>query len=160
MAPHPDPARPPNRSRRLLPWILGGVCAFITIVVVLVLAAGAVWYFALRETPQSVVEDYFATWEAADCERYEEVSTEAYRGEEYTCEFWQENIAQQKEEGIEYHDEVVSSEVDGDRATVHVEETVTKGSESTEGIFDIHLVREDGSWRLDSTTIIQEPEAL
>jgi len=159
MASHPDPARP-NRSRRLLPWILGGVCALIALVVVLVLVVGAVWYFALRQTPESAVEDYLTTWEEADCERYEDVSTENFRGEDYTCEDWKAGIAQQKEEGYDYDDQVVSSEVEGDRATVRVEETATKGSESTDGVFDFQLIREDGSWRIDSTTVIQEPEAL
>lgn len=160
MAPHPDTAHTGGRSRSLLPWILGGVCALIAIVVVLVLVAGAVWYFALRQTPESAVEDLFAASEAADCERFEELSTENYRGDEYSCQKWQARVAQQHEEGIEFDDTLTTTEADGDRATVRVEETITKGSESTDGIFDITLIREDGTWRLDDTVVVQAPEEL
>ncbi|MGP9681799.1 MULTISPECIES: Rv0361 family membrane protein [unclassified Brachybacterium] len=161
MAPHPDPAQPPNRSRRLLPWILGGVCALIAIVVVLVLVAGAVWYFALRQTPEDVIEEYLEAWSSADCETFEEITTEKFQGEDFTCEGWTSDIEQQQEEdGLEFEDEIVSSEVDGDRATVRVTETMTDGPDVSEGTFDCLLVRQDGSWLLDDIEIVQEMEEV
>ncbi|WP_193103326.1 nuclear transport factor 2 family protein [Brachybacterium sp. FME24] len=160
MSSQPSLGHGDQRPRSKAPWIIGGVCALIAIVVVIVLVVGAVWYFALRQTPQSTVEDYFSAWQAADCERFEDLSTENFRGEDYTCEGWQAHISQQGEEGIVYEDTVVSAEVDGDRATVRVEETATKGAEVTEGVFDFELVQEDGSWLIDDSVIIQEPEEL
>lgn len=160
MAPHPDSTHTGGRSRSPLPWILGGVCALIAIVVVLALVAGAVWYFALRQTPEDVIEEYLAAWNSADCETFEEVTTEKFKGEDYTCEVWSDDIEQQEEDGLEFEDEIVSSEVDGDRATVRVTETMTDGPDVSEGTFDCLLVRQDGSWLLDDIEIVQEMEEV
>ncbi|MGO2047123.1 MAG: hypothetical protein ACTH2X_07740, partial [Brachybacterium tyrofermentans] len=61
-------------------------------------------------------------------------------------------------DGLEFEDEIVSSEVDGDRATVRVSETLTDGSDVSEGAFDCILVRQDGSWLLDDIQIVEETD--
>lgn len=145
-----------SRPRRLLPRIIGGVCALIALIVAIALVLGAVWYFALRQTPESVMEEYFAVWEAADCERFEELTTDNFRGEDHTCEGWMQIIEREREEGFEFEHEIEGVEVDGDRATVRVRETMTDGATVHEGVYNGKLLRENGTWLLDDFEDVQE----
>ncbi|MGO1408291.1 MAG: Rv0361 family membrane protein [Brachybacterium sp.] len=154
------PAQSGRRPRSLLPWILGGVCALIALIVGIVVIAGSIWYFALRETPQSVVEDYLVAWNETDCERYEEITTERVRGDGYTCELWRAEVDRQLEEGYLFEHAVTGSEVDGERATVRVEETMTHDGESARHVFEIVLTKESGDWLITDFVTIEAPEEI
>ena len=160
MVPHSVPSQPARRPRSLLPWILGGVCALIALVVALVVVAGSIWYFALRETPESVVEDYLVAWDATDCERYEEITTEDVRGDGYTCELWRAEIDQQHEDGYAFEHVLAGTEIDGGRATVRVEETMTHDGESARHVFDIVLTKESGDWLIVDFVTVEAPEEI
>jgi hypothetical protein len=103
---------------RQAPWIIGGLCAAAVLLVGVVLIIAAIWYVALRQSPESSLEDRFAAWEAEDRERYEELSIENFRGETYTCEDWQTLPEEQLVQGIVFDDRILSTTVAGDRATV------------------------------------------
>ena len=149
---------PPRPSRRKLPWILGGLCALLVLLVAVAVAIGAVWFFVLRESPQDVAETYLEVWNGQDCETLEEITTERFRGEGYTCEAWQQSIQEQSDYSFEH--EIGETEVDGDRASVEVYETITYEGTTDEAVYTVDLVREDGLWLLDGTTTIQEPDAF
>ena len=46
----------PARSRRRTPWLLGGICALLALLLVVAMVIGAIWFFALRSSPQDAVE--------------------------------------------------------------------------------------------------------
>src|SRR5699024_6281135 len=111
-----QPGSSPSPARRAAPWIIGGLCGLLAVLLVIVLAIGAIWYFALRSTPQGTVEQYLEAWDAQDCETYEKVTTERFRGgEEYSCEEWTSTL--QEEHGYEFEDEIGKTTIDGDRAS-------------------------------------------
>ena len=152
------PGAPPRRPRGKLPWILGGACALLVLLLAAVVALGALWFFVLRESPQDVTEKYLEAWTSQDCETFEEISTEDFRGEGYSCEAWQQNIREQTDFSFEH--EIGETEVDGDRASVEVFETITVDGTTDEAVYTVDMVRQDGDWLLDGTTMIQEPDAF
>ena len=133
---------PPRPSRRKLPWILGGLCALLVLLVAVAVAIGAVWFFVLRESPQDVAETYLEVWNGQDCETLEEITTERFRGESYTCEAWQQSIQEQSDYSFEH--EIGETEVDGDRASVEVHETITYDGTTDEAVYTVDMVRQDG----------------
>ena len=149
---------PPRPSRRKLPWILGGLCALLAFLLAVAVAIGAVWFFVLRESPQDVAETYLEAWTEQDCEAFEEVSTERFQGDGYTCEVWQQSIDEQSDYSFEH--EIGETEVDGDRASVEIIEQVTYDGTTDEAVYTLDMVRQDGDWLIDGTTFIEEPDAL
>lgn len=141
-------------SRRRLPWILGGICALVAFVVVIAMVIGSIWYFALRETPRSTVEEFFAVWESGDCEHFTEISTPRFRGENFTCENWHELLAMQEQKDITFEDVIENVTIDGDRAIVRITQTKTTGSDTLVRVFDYELLRRDGDWLLDRTRLV------
>ena len=152
------PGAPPRRPRGRLPWILGGVCALLVLLLAAVVAIGSVWFFVLRESPQDVAETYLEAWTEQDCEAFEEVSTERFQGDGYTCEVWQQSIDEQSDYSFEH--EIGETEVDGDRASVEIIEQVTYDGTTDEAVYTLDMVRQDGDWLIDGTTMIEEPDAL
>lgn len=153
----PDTAHVSGGSRR--GWLIGGACACVlALLLAAVVGGGGFWYVAMRETPEAVVEEYLAAWDAADCETHEELSTERFRGEGYTCEGWTEMLESQSQ--ISFEGEIGETTIDGDRAAVRYTELATDDTGTYRSVYDFILVRQDGSWLLDSTEPVQEPERV
>ncbi|MFC7376835.1 hypothetical protein ACFQS2_06855 [Brachybacterium sp. GCM10030267] len=149
--PSPGPGRPASRSK--LPWIIGGCCALLALVTALVAVVGGVWFFALRETPEDVVQQYLDAWDARDCETFEAVSTEDFRGEDYTCSSWSERI---QEEDLTFETEIGETTIDGDRAEVRITEVMTDSTGSYEAVYDFLLIKDSGDWLLDGSETVRE----
>lgn len=155
-----QPGSSPSPARRAAPWIIGGLCGLLAVLLVIVLAIGAIWYFALRSTPQGTVEQYLEAWDAQDCETYEKVTTERFRGgEEYSCEEWTSTL--QEEHGYEFEDEIGKTTIDGDRASVEIDEVMTEPDGDKYRLkYTFDLIKQDGRWVIDTTTTLQEPRPI
>lgn len=159
MTSHPSPGTPAPRSRSRLPWLIGGLCALLALIVGAVAVIGALWFLVLRPTPQDAVEQYLVAWDTQDCEAYEEVTTESFRGgPEYTCEQWQEILEEQSD--FTFEQEIGEIEVDGDRASVEVIEDGTADGVTHRSVYACELVKQDGKWLLDGITTLQEPREI
>jgi hypothetical protein len=150
----------PASPRRRAPWIIGGICALLALLLVVALVIGVILFLTLRSTPEDAVEQYLEAWNAQDCASYEEVTTERFRGgPEYTCESWQELLREQSE--FEFEDEIGETTVDGDRASVEITETSTEPDGAQyRGVYTFELVKQDGRWLIDGTTTVQEMEEI
>lgn len=147
-----------GRSRGPLPWILGGVCALLMLLLAGAVALGALWFFVLRPSPQDAVEQYLEAWLSHDCASFQEVSTEEFRGEDFSCEAWEQNILEQSDYSFEH--EIGETRIDGDTASVDVIETITLDGETDQVEFTIDLIRQDGRWLVDSGTVTEAPDDL
>ena len=140
-------------------WIVGGACACAVILLLAAAAAGGgIWYFAVRETPEDVVAQYLEAWEAQDCETFEEVSTEHFRGEDYTCEAWSQNIAEQSD--VSFDLEIGETTIHDGRAAVRVTELSTDDAGRYRAVYDFILIRDEGDWRIDTSEIVEEHEEV
>lgn len=140
-------------------WLVGGACACAVLLLVTAGAAGgALWYFSLRQTPQDVVEQYLDAWNAQDCETFEEITTETFRGEDYSCSEWQQDIAGQ--EDLDFDQEIGGTEIEGGRADVRVTQVMTDDGTATRSVYDLVLIKQDGDWLLETSQIIEEPQEI
>ena len=153
------PGATPGPSRRRAPWIIGGICALLTLLLVAAVVIGAIWFFALRSTPQDAVEQYYEASNSQDCESLQEVTTERFRGgAEFSCEAWEAALSQ---ESLEFEHEFGETTMDGDRASVESTELVTEPDGARYRIrYAYDLVEQDGAWRIDDTTMLEEPEEI
>ncbi|WP_157975648.1 hypothetical protein [Brachybacterium sp. YJGR34] len=155
----PPPSTPPPRSKA--PWIIGGACCtLLALALVVATVLGAVWFLALRETPMDVVTRYLTAWEAEDCETYEEVTTEPFRGEDYTCEQWQETVRYWPENDYSFEHELAEGDLRGDRATVRVTETLIHPDVTERQVYDVVLTKQNGSWLIHTTRVVEELERI
>lgn len=150
----------PSRPRRRAAWIVGGICALLALLLAAAVAFGAIWFFALRSTPQDAVEQYYEATESQDCESLQEVTTERFRnGAEFSCEAWEAGLSE--EEAFEFEYEIGATTTDGDRASVESTELVTEPDGDRYRIrYTYDLVEQDGAWRIDGTTMLEEPEEI
>lgn len=150
----------PARPRRRAPWIIGGICALLALLLVAAVVIGAIWFFALRSTPQDAVEQYLEAWDAQDCESLQEATTERFRGgAEFSCEAWEASLQEQEE--FEFENEIGETEIDGDRASVEITELATEpDGDRYRSRYTFELVEQDGAWLVDGTTMLEEPEEI
>lgn len=128
------------------------------LVVLLVVVIAVVWFFALRQTPTDAVESYLQAWDEQDCQLYEESTSATFRGHDYTCEAWQEQIQEQSE--ITFEDDIGEATIDAHRATIPVTERMTDDTGTYEAVYDYHVVKADGAWMVDATSTVQEPREI
>lgn len=150
----------PARPRRRTPWIIGGACALLALVLVTAMVIGAIWFFNSRSTPQDAVEQYYEATDSLDCESLQEVTTERFRGgAEFSCEAWEAGPSEEEDYEFEY--EIGATTMDGDRASVESTELVTGPDGDRLRIrYAYDLVEQDGTWRIDGTTMLEEPEEI
>ena len=150
----------PARPRRRPPWLLGGICALLGLLLVAAVAIGAIWFFALRSSPQDAVEQFYEASESRDCESLREVTTERFRGgAEFSCEAWEAGPSEEEDYEFEY--EIGATTMDGDRASVESTELVTESDGDRYRVrYAYELVEQDGAWHIDDTTMLEEPEEI
>lgn len=149
----------PARPRRRTPWIIGGICALLALLLVAAGVIVAIRFFALRSTPQDAVEQYYEATYSQDCESLQEVTTERFRGgAEFSCDAWEAALS---EESLEFEHEFGETTMDGDRASVESTELVTEpGGDRYRIRYTFDLVEQDGTWLVDGTTMLEEPETI
>lgn len=139
--------------------MIGGICALLALLLVAAGVIGGIWFFAQRSTPQDTVEQYYEATDSQDCESLQEATTERFRGgAEFSCEAWEAALS---EESLEFEHEFGETTVDGDRASVESTELATEPDGDRYRIrYAYDLVEEDGAWRIDGTTTLEEPEEI
>ena len=162
-------------SRPAWPWLTGAAVAGMVAsgaVVGLVagLASGSPSTLPPLNTPEEVVLVWDASFRDNDCSAFRRTTTRDFRAaysEEFdygTCSGFREgndDIAEDKPDDFweTYEIEVLEVEVDGDRATVEVEES-WEYLDSRDRVKDesdeytYHLVLVDGQWRINDASFI------
>lgn len=155
----PGPAHDAGSSKRW--WILGGACGCAVLVLLLAaVAAGSVWFFALRPTPEDTARTYLDSYVEQDCAAYEASTTKSFRDrrtEGYSCETW---LAGLREHPVTYEDEIGDIVVEGNEASVRVSERIHDGDTTYEGVYDLEMIKHDGQWLVDDLTSIKEYEEV
>lgn len=128
----------------------------IALIALVAAAGGAVWYFGMRQTPEDAVAAYLTAWDERDCEANEETTTESFRGEDYTCSSWRENIASWEADGYMFDSEIGEAAIDGDRARVRITETIGHEDGDQRQVYDFLLVKERGTWLIDGSETIED----
>ncbi|UYG16916.1 hypothetical protein BRM3_00295 [Brachybacterium huguangmaarense] len=146
----PRPAMPVARPwyRRAWVWITAGACL---VLLLLAAAAAAVGLFiALSSTPEKTVRHYQTAWDTSDCELYVDATRERFR-DGVTCADFEEAAS---EIPTEHEYELISSETEGDRATVVSRTTVETSTSTFTETTEFHLVKRDRDWLIDSAGIV------
>jgi hypothetical protein len=146
----PAPAAP---RRKVWPFVLGGGILLLVLVVVgaVVLVGGL-----LRGgDPATTVLDFDKAFATADCALFQATTTPAFQesffGDTFACDAWVENAKALTVDGeYLYTVEVTETTVTDDEADVATSETDSSQGAATDYELVYHLIRDGGSWRIDS----------
>jgi hypothetical protein len=120
----------------------------VTIIAILALAGGAVWYFMLRSTPEKAVATMLQAQIDGDTEALKSVLTE---DSQQWASMSGAAMGAANQDAPEY--EIGEAEIDGDDATVPVSyaipEDMQQFTNTTEFEIDYVCQREDGAWKID-----------
>ncbi|MGY5766664.1 hypothetical protein ACXET9_15890 [Brachybacterium sp. DNPG3] len=142
----PVGGQPPSK-KRWLPWAIGG-CGCLVLLAIVAIVLFFVFVIGSTSGPRNAVETYEQAWIDGTCEGFLETTTDDFNGGA-TCEDFE--YAASTIEDYEYT--ITETSVSGKTAEVSVEESYTYYGEKASQTGTYYLVKEDGEWLIDSSTV-------